>query len=89
MMISQCIDLEATGKNLCRLREQHGYTVRTLQRYLNLAAPQAIYKWERGAVLPSEDNLRAMAELFCVSVKDIVVYDFPSNVIPFPDCLTK
>ena len=34
--------------------------------------PQALYKWERGLCLPTLDNLVILAELFNVSIEDIL-----------------
>lgn len=42
------IDLAATGRNIQRLREERGLTVRDLQAYFGFEEPQAIYKWQKG-----------------------------------------
>ena len=80
MMIFPNIDMEATGKNICRLRKQHGYTVRDLQQYLNLGTPQAVYKWQQGVTLPSIDNLVVLAWLFGVTIEDIIVFTKPMTL---------
>lgn len=67
------IDLQATGANILRLRKEAGYSVRELQQYLGFEQPQAIYKWQSGAGLPSVDNLLALSELFQISINDILV----------------
>lgn len=67
------IDLHATGENILRLRKEAGYSVRELQQYLGFEQPQAIYKWQSGASLPSLDNLLALSELFQISINDILV----------------
>ena len=51
------IDMVETGKNIMRLREERGMTVRDLQAYFGFEEPQAIYKWQRGKSLPTVDNL--------------------------------
>ena len=51
------IDMEATGKNIARLREENGLSVKDLQNIFGFATPQAIYKWQRGQALPTVDNL--------------------------------
>ena len=38
------IDMVETGKNILRLREERGMTVRDLQAYFGFEEPQAIYK---------------------------------------------
>lgn len=67
------IDLAATGRNIQRLREERGPTVRDLQAYFGFEEPQAIYKWQKGKSLPTVDNLYALAALLQVTVDDILV----------------
>ena len=67
------INMEATGKNIARLREENGLSVKDLQNIFGFATPQAIYKWQRGQALPTEDNLVLLAEIFHVSVDEILV----------------
>lgn len=67
------IDPVATGKNIMRLREERGMTVRDLQAYFGFEDPQAIYKWQRGKTLPSVDNLYALGSLLNVHMDDILV----------------
>ncbi len=67
------INMEATGKNIARLREENGLSVKDLQNIFGFATPQAIYKWQRGQALPTVDNLALLAEIFHVSVDEILV----------------
>ena len=67
------IDLEATGKHIAELRRQRGLSVRDLQDYFGFDAPQAIYKWQSGASLPSVDNLLALSTLLQVPMDAILV----------------
>jgi len=67
------IDLKATGANIVRLRQEHGLTVRDLQRYFGFEEPQAIYKWQRGQSLPTVDNLYALSTLLNVPMNEILV----------------
>ena len=67
------IDLAATGRNIRRLREERGLTVRDLQAYFGFEEPQAIYKWQKGKSLPTVDNLYALAVLLQVTVDDILL----------------
>ncbi len=69
------VDLAATGANIIRLRKAAGLTVRDLQAAFQFHTPQAIYKWQSGACLPSVDNLVVLAELLQVSIDDILVVD--------------
>ena len=74
------IDMVETGKNIMRLREERGMTVRDLQAYFGFEEPQAIYKWQRGICLPKVDNLLALSALLNVPMEQILVCS--SNIIP-------
>ena len=67
------IDMVETGKNIMRLREERGMTVRDLQAYFGFEEPQAIYKWQRGKSLPTVDNLYALGALLDVPMEEILV----------------
>ena len=67
------IDMAATGANIRRLRAASGMSVRDLQALFEFATPQAIYKWQRGAALPTVDNLAILSYAFGVSIDDILV----------------
>ena len=67
------IDLEATGRNIVRLRRKRGLTVRDLQRYFGFEEPRAIYKWQHGENLPSVDNLYALSRILQVPMDSILV----------------
>lgn len=67
------IDTAMTGKNIARLRDSKGFSVKDLQAAFGFATPQAIYKWQNGTTLPTVDNLVILAEMFDVKVDDILV----------------
>ena len=67
------IDLIATGDNIRRLRLERGLSVRDLQMFFGFEQPQAIYKWQKGACLPTVDNLYALGSLFGVPMDQILV----------------
>ncbi len=67
------IDMVRTGQNINRLRKNAGVTVRELQDVFGFATPQAIYKWQQGAALPTIDNLVVLAAVLGVKVDDILV----------------
>ncbi len=73
------IDMIRTGKNINRLRKQADLSVKDLQNIFGFATPQAIYKWQQGAALPSIDNLVVLAVALQVSLDDILVVN---TVIP-------
>ncbi len=44
-----------------------------LQNIFGFTTPQAIYKWQRGLALPTIDNLVVLANVFGVSMDEIIV----------------
>ena len=69
------IDLMRTGANIVRLRKAAGLTVHDLQMLFGFNSPQAIYKWQNGAALPTVDNLIVLAALLHVRIDDILITD--------------
>ena len=69
------IDLMRTGANIVRLRKAAGLTVHDLQMVFGFNSPQAIYKWQNGAALPTVDNLLVLAALLHVRIDDILITD--------------
>ena len=65
------IDLMRTGANIVRLRKAAGLTVHDLQMVFGFNSPQAIYKWQNGAALPTVDNLIALAALLLFAAADM------------------
>ena len=75
------IDMVKTGQNIGRLRKQAGLSVRDLQDIFGFATPQAIYKWQQGAALPTLDNLVVLAAVLQVRMDDILVITDPAAQI--------
>lgn len=73
MMQMPTINLAATGKNIMALREARGISVKDLQDIFGFGTPNAIYKWQHGAALPTVDNLVVLAAVFGVSVDELLV----------------
>lgn len=69
------IDMRQTGRNISLLRQQRGISVSQLQHMLGFATPQAIYKWQHGASLPTLDNLVALSAIFAVPIDGILILD--------------
>ena len=72
MLYFPIIDMKQTGQNIMRLRKENGMSVRELQEIFGFATPQAIYKWQQGTVIPTIDNLVALAAVFGVTLEDIL-----------------
>ena len=75
MFVFPTIDLVATGKNIIKLREESGLSVRDLQNIFGFATPQAIYKWQHGTALPTIDNLIVLSAIFKVSMEEIIIVE--------------
>ena len=73
MGMTQVIDMAATGRNITRLREKAGLSVKKLQDVFGFRTPQAIYKWQHGAALPSIDNMVILASALSVTIDDIMI----------------
>lgn len=67
------IDMNATGKNILRLRINAGLTVKQLVDISGVITPQAVYKWQNGEALPTLDNLVVLSKVFGVPMDEIVV----------------
>ena len=74
-MLVPVVDMKLTGQNIASLRTQRGISVRDLQLMLGFTTPQAIYKWQHGAALPTIDNLIVLSAAFGVAIDDIIVVD--------------
>ena len=46
-----------------------------LQEYLGFNTPQSIYKWQKGKVVPTVDNLVALSSLFGVAIDEIIIVE--------------
>lgn len=73
------IDMKATGSRIRHLRDIHGLTNKDIQSVFGFGTPQAIYKWMRGDALPTVDNLVILADLFNVTINDILVIHKDNN----------
>lgn len=77
------IDLEATGKNIERLRKERGLSVKDVQNFFGFENPQAIYKWQKGKSLPSVDNLFALRALLDVPMDEILIQHQQIKINPY------
>ena len=75
MFTMPTIDMVATGRNIMRLREVAGLTVRDLQDIFGFATAQAMYKWQHGTAMPTIDNLVVLAAVLDVPMDEIIVID--------------
>lgn len=80
MMQVPAINMMATGKNITRLREENGLSVKELQDIFGFATPQAIYKWQNGVTLPTVDNLVILAAVLHVRMDEILVMEDETGI---------
>ncbi len=67
------IDVTETGKRLKKLAQRSGFSVKDIQQYLGLSCPQPVYRWYKGVILPSVDNLLRLSELYQVHMEELLV----------------
>lgn len=67
------IDVTGTGQNIKRIMRLKGFSVKDVQKFLQLSTPQGIYHWFDGRSLPTVDNLYALSELFELPVDALLV----------------
>ena len=83
MFTMPTVNMVATGRNIMRLREQAGLSVKDLAEIFGFATPQAIYKWQHGTAMPTLDNLVVLAAVFGVAMDDIVVIDVDDGKVVY------
>lgn len=72
--------MTATGNNIMRMRKNAGITVKELQAVFGFSTPQAIYKWQRGAAMPTLDNMVVLAAVFGVTIDEILIFQNESQL---------
>ncbi len=74
---------ESIAVNLRDLRAHHHLSQEELAEKVGVTR-QAVAKWENGETLPDILNCEALAEVFGVSLNDLVRYDAAQEGIPIP-----
>lgn len=67
------LDMYMTGQILGYMIRKSGYKISQIQRELNLACPQPVYRWMNGQAMPSVDNLYKLSRLLKVHMEELVV----------------
>lgn len=70
------------------LRKQHDLTQDQLAEKLTVTR-QAISRWERGLAYPTVDNLKALAQLYQVSLDALLLDEPPEPVEPAPSAVPE
>lgn len=66
------VDVEGTGKRIKALMVERNISAIDIQKRLNLSVPYGVYKWLYGMSLPKIDHLVILADMFGVTMDDIV-----------------
>ena len=67
------INLARTGENIKKIAKKNGYSADMIRDLLGISDRSNVYKWFRGEVLPTVDNLLAMSILFGVTINELIV----------------
>ena len=67
------IDVKATGMNIKNMIKQGGFKISDVQARCGFNTPQAIFKWMRGDSVPTIDNMIIIADMFGVTIDQIVI----------------
>ena len=70
------IDNQLVGRTVTRLRQRRNMTQQQLAAVLNVSH-QAVSKWENGAALPDIQTLLSLAQLFGVTMEQLLSGDIP------------
>ena len=67
------IDLVKTGNIIKRISKESGFSADMIRDLLGISDKSNVYKWFRGEVLPTVDNLLAMSILVGVTINELIV----------------
>lgn len=67
------IDMIKTGQKIKECVQKTGYTVKDIQKILNLSCPQPVYRWFKGQILPSVDHLYTLSRIMGVHMEELIV----------------
>ena len=67
------IDVKATGNNIRNIIKAKGFKISDVQARCGFNTPQAIFKWLRGDCVPTIDNLIILADMFGVTIDQIII----------------
>lgn len=69
------IDMKKTGLLLKYRIEKAGYTVKDIQKILQLSCPQPIYRWFKGETIPDIEKCGRLAEFYGVTMDSLIKDD--------------
>lgn len=69
------VNMKATGARIKAIMTEKNKKIVDIQNACGFNTPQAIFKWFRGDAMPTIDNMVIIADVFGVTINDIVVID--------------
>lgn len=69
------VNMKATGAKIKEIMKAQNKKVADIQDACGFNTPQAIFKWFRGDSMPTIDNMVIIADMFGITINDIVVVD--------------
>lgn len=67
------VNMTATGSNIKAMIKASGLKISEIQNIYGFNTPQSIFKWMRGEMLPSLDNLVILAHILDVTIDEIII----------------
>lgn len=68
-----CLDMIMTGQRLRDMIAKKGYSIKDIQKKLNLSCPQPVYRWLNGQNMPSLDNLYMLSSILDTPMEDLLM----------------
>lgn len=67
------LDMVMTGAVIKKAISKSGFSIREIQKKLELSCPQPIYRWMKGQTMPSLDNLYTLSSILGVHMEDLLI----------------
>lgn len=67
------LDMLKSGQTIKEAVQSKGYTVREIQKILQFECTNSIYRWYKGIILPSVNNLYVLSKVLEVHMEDLLV----------------
>ena len=78
-MVMISINMEETGRNIKRLIQASGYTMKDIMLITGISSQQAIYKWYRGESIPSIETQLILCKVLGLQITELLVIEGDFN----------
>ena len=78
------IDTVKTGRNIKRIMQEKGLSVKDIRSFLELGSSQSVYHWLEGKSLPTVDNLYALSDILGLPVDALLCGNRKAVYASFP-----